>query len=729
MGKFFKTSSVNKHSHIAYITNESLGYTSMDHGHQHPIVFIPDQPEQPPVQDQAGNVVRPGIPARKGGFTIMPSETDGHGHELENYVFKKKKDDNDNEEMSVRKIRALFKAAKAYEQDFRDRSQESMDFYNNKQWTNEEIEKAKAKKRSYETINEINHKVKLLSGYQRQNRTDIRYVPVESGDQVTADILNNVVKNICEQNNFSHIETLVFEDGVITGRGFYQVYIDNDKNVEGDVIIKKYTWNDVYIGPHDEYTLDDCEYLVKTKWYSKAKVRQMFPDKVDEIKVEWDAIEELAKNNAAGSPQTKGYSLTDSEGNVNSDNFNYSPDFYDISKKNLLVMELEEKKYVKLDLLINTDDESFFDKKIFDDGMIEKIKSIPGFKEIKRTVTEYWVYKSSGGTLLDKYESDLNGFSIVPYYIEKRGDNVYGKVETVKGEQRIVNKAASQTMDIINKTATYGWFIDANTFPDEKFKKQFLQQATSAGFIQEVNSVSNIPVQVQGVKFPNELVNVQAMHSEKLRELMNVNNELLGLNSQATSGIAIVEKKRQGLIGNEYIFDNLSLAKRLLGRLLVQAVQLVYSPKRIYRILRSSNARKSIKINKEPFDSYTEDQILNLLGNLDISKFDVVVSEAEHSPTMKESNFVVFSSLMQSGLPVPPNIIYELSNLPEDLKLQAIQFIQQQQEMAAMEAKAKRDSETTKSEIGAKGKEAVARIQAMTKLQSQTQGSQNKTNT
>ena len=111
-------------------------------------------------------------------------------------------------------------------------------------------------------------------------------------------------------------------------------------------------------------------------------------------------------------------------------------------------------------------------------------------------------------------------------------------------------------------------------------------------------------------------------------------------------------------------------------------------------------------------DSYTEDQIVNLLNNLDISRFDVVVSESDHSPTMRQANFVAFSSLMQSGLPVPPNLLYELSDLPPDLKAQSIQFMQQQAESAQAEQKAKIDSENFKAKSGAMSKVQVAQIKA-----------------
>ena len=83
------------------------------------------------------------------------------------------------------------------------------------------------------TINEIEPKIDLLSGYQRQNRTDFKFMPVEEGDQRVADILNVVVKNITDQCQYPHEETLVFEDMAIRGRGCFNIYVSNEKNILG----------------------------------------------------------------------------------------------------------------------------------------------------------------------------------------------------------------------------------------------------------------------------------------------------------------------------------------------------------------------------------------------------------------------------------------------------------------------------------------------------------------
>ncbi|NIT02544.1 MAG: hypothetical protein GTO09_10475, partial [Candidatus Latescibacteria bacterium] len=107
---------------------------------------------------------------------------------------------------------------------------------------------------------------------------------------------------------------------------------------------------------------------------------------------------------------------------------------------------------------------------------------------------------------------------------------------------------------------------DDETFSDPVEEKNFRATSSQPGFVAKVSSTERPPSMVEGVRFPTELANYVNIAMAHMREIMNINPELLGINSKAESGIAIAEKKRQGLIGNEYLFDNLSNAKRTLGK-------------------------------------------------------------------------------------------------------------------------------------------------------------------
>jgi len=141
----------------------------------------------------------------------------------------------------VAEVRALFKEAKEEEKDFRKKANESLKFRYGEQWDEQTKTALKDANRAALNFNLVGSNLRLLSGYQRRNRTDIRYFPTENGDSRIADILSIVVKKILDLTNYHHEETLVFNDEQTVGRGLFHLFVSFDKNFKG----KEIRWSKV----------------------------------------------------------------------------------------------------------------------------------------------------------------------------------------------------------------------------------------------------------------------------------------------------------------------------------------------------------------------------------------------------------------------------------------------------------------------------------------------------
>ncbi|RPJ05516.1 MAG: hypothetical protein EHM36_08190 [Deltaproteobacteria bacterium] len=299
-----------------------------------------------------------------------------------------------------------------------------------------------------------------------------------------------------------------------------------------------------------------------------------------------------------------------------------------IAKKEFLVLECWQKEYRQVSVLVNPEDDVYVSADGWSKDDISSIKTIPGFRVVKQPVTRMRMTKVCGDVLLedDRPEEFEDYFDLIPIYAKKRKEKVWGKVEGMKDLQRELNKRRSQIADVINKVAGYGWFYDNTTFATPAMKEKFLASVSRPGFAIEVNSITSKPVKEEGVKFPSEIVQYELESSNKMREVSNINLEMLGQGQQTQSGIALAEKRRQGLIGNEFLFDNISLAKRVLGRVLVRLIQKVYTPERILRIVQNRHARNPIQVGGEEFDQVDPEVLKELLETEDLGKYDVVVS-------------------------------------------------------------------------------------------------------
>lgn len=666
-----------KHYHMAYMRSDGSGITSVDNDHSHDYVVL-QTPE--------------GL-----GRACSPAP-DGHTHTLMPMEAKEKKRYKSNDEL-VSEVRALFKEAKEYESDSRKKADESEEFRKGNQWKPTHKSDLEEKQRACLTINEIASKLDLLSGYQRQNRTDIKYLPVEEGDARVADILNALAKNICEQNNFEYEETQVFDDQQTAGRGHYNIYIDREVNPQGNVVIERYPRREVWYGPHEKLDASDAEYVLKSKWVSLEWAKSEWPHKADELSPSSTLDDKDDPHHTRPGEQ---YDIETKKKPASIDG--PDPDFVNIAKKEYRIVECQRKEYNRIPVVACKMDEFYENIDGIGKDDLAKLRTIPCLSVFRQKKARVRVTSIMNDVLLsDEYPDDLPAeFSIIPAYAYKIGRDWWGKVESAKDPQRAINKWNSQMVDILNKAAAYGWFGDKNTFETPQEEAKFKRNSSSPGFYQRVRNSDKPPHMVEGVKFPNELATAIEQHRITLRENMNVNPELLGLNSKAESGVAIVEKKRQGLLGNEFLFDNLNLSKKLLGRVLVALIQKTYDPKRILRVIENRNRRTPVEIAGKKFDEYDPADIRALLETADLTKYDVVVSESAYSPTNRNANFIAWSTLAMQGAPVPLTLLVELSDLPN--KQKALEQINAEIQAKAEDSKAKYNTEIQKAMIAAQSR-------------------------
>jgi hypothetical protein len=674
-----RTNKVNRHDHIVYLRKDFTGDTSTDKKHSHVIEPLPDG----------------------SGAELLPAD-DGHSHVLAGPLSVGEKERKKSDTELIKEVRELFKSARELESKPREQAEKAEKMYGGEQWKDSDRQSLEAANRACLTINEIEPKIDLLSGYQRQNRQDLRFLPIEGGDAKVAELLNVVVKNICDSTDVEYEETEVFEDALIAGRGMWHVYLDRDENLEGDLKVEYWPQKDVYFGPFNRKDQKDLEYLCKVKWFSKAKLEQLFPDKAKDLKAELDVAKDLAEDEFIHDSQS-GDRYSEEEGEPTYHEA-IDPDFINIAKKEFRLIECWRKEYKRVPVAFSPNEDFYESQEGIGEKSVSAIKTIPGLTVAYQKIARMRVTTIAGGTLLvDEYPEDHpDDFNIIPVYAKKRGNKWWGKVWTAIDMQNEINKRHSQSIDILNKCAAYGWFYDNKTFPGPQEKSQWIKNSSSPGFNQEVINSERPPTKVEGTKFPVEIVQLEQLSTEKLREIMNINPELLGINSRAESGVAIAEKKRQGLVGNEFLFDNLAISKKRLGRAIVRLIQVAYTPERIMRIVNNANSRSSVEIAGKPLDQYDPAMIEKMLRNADLTKYDVAVTESAYSPTNRRYNFIVWSELAGRGVPVPPDLLIELSDLGDKEKVK--QQVQQMKEEQAKMEKAKIDAEIQKTLISAQSK-------------------------
>jgi len=199
------------------------------------------------------------------------------------------------------------------------------------------------------------------------------------------------------------------------------------------------------------------------------------------------------------------------------------------------------------------------------------------------------------------------------------------------------------------------------------------------------------------------------MFNNDMREVLNINLEFMGQDQGQQSGIAMKQKIAQQLIGNDFLFDNLSFAKKKIGQIVIKKIAKTYTTERIMRILSNQNS-KQISMNEKPVEltgpegkkvnltDIPPDAIQRILDTSDLTKYDIIVSESPNSPSAMVGNFLMLMELAGKGISIPPEAILEFAPIPHKDKI--IDMIKNAQAETAAQEDKKYQTEIAKTMIG-----------------------------
>jgi hypothetical protein len=175
-----------------------------------------------------------------------------------------------------------FKRAYAAKRKLLEREQEDFRFALGEQWSAED--KAKLEEAGFKpfTDNRIQPNLFLLTGLERQNRTDFKAFPEGDEDSLKADIATALFKHANKKSGFQYKSSDQFKDGITCGESHLELYLDYTENL----INGKPCWNKVdgsmlFPDPEfREYDFSDARFVFKvTLDLSLEDLVRLYPEK------------------------------------------------------------------------------------------------------------------------------------------------------------------------------------------------------------------------------------------------------------------------------------------------------------------------------------------------------------------------------------------------------------------------------------------------------------------
>ena len=593
-------------------------------------------------------------------------------------------------------------------------------FFAGDQWRPADRKKLEAQRRPVLTINKILSTVGNVMGEQINNRAEISFRPRSGAPTETADVLNKVFKQISDNNQLDWKRSNMFDDGVIGSRGYLDVRLEYGDSMQGEVRIENINPKNVIVDPDaEEYDPDKWGEVFTTKWLTG-----------DDIAVLYNQADAKILKDKVGSSLTNDIDVLSNHRDRFGDPHytGYVQGMADTSTmRNIRVVE---RQYRQLDrqkhfLSPETGDMRPVPEEFNRDRIAFFVEKY-GFQVVPKLVRRIrWTVVADNLVLHDDW-SPYQHFTVVPYFPHFRRGTTIGLVENLLGPQELLNKVTSQELHVVNTTANSGYKVKAGALSNMTVE-ELEEKGAQTGIVIEVNGDPDTDVQkIVANQVPQGLDRISYKAEESIKTISGISDSMQGMDRADVAAKAIQAKQKAGSTNLVKPFDNLTRSDAILARNVLDLVQEFYTEERLLTIThdQATGETQTFAINQPNPNPETgmeteESPYQEILNDITLGEYDVVVTSVPHRETLEDSQFEQAMALRESGIMLPDSVIIDASRLINKKEIirqmQAASQSPEAQAQAQMQQRGQA-AEVAKTEAEAQNKGADSQLkQAKTK--------------
>jgi len=525
-----------------------------------------------------------------------------------------------------------------------------------------------ANRRRLFNFNRIRRVINMISGHQRRTRKSMIAVPIENADDMTADQFTKVLMHVAHQDGILETISDAFYGSLTTGMTLLEVWNDFRKDpVSGTLRVNKCEYNEFLIDPYfRKADLSDCRGIWKRSYMTKREIISLMPDKEDEIM-------SIMVNASAPSKDAK---------------FQYMPENYGWSYKNLMAYdEFHYQDFRQQKLLVDSQTGETTEWRSQDeDRLKEFLRTYPQVTVIETTIPTVKVGIVVQGKVLYDGPNTLgiDRYPFVPVltYYNPQSPYYYlriqGVVRGLRDAQYLYSRRKVIELDILESQINSGWIYKENALVNPK--DVFLSNQ-GRGLALKDSALMTDVMQIPAPQIPPSMFQLSEGLANEINQISGVNEELLGSAMDDKAGVLSMLRQGAGLTTLQPLFDQLDQSQKLLGRILIEAVQSNYTPGKIQKILK-----------EQPSDQFY---------NKAFGIYDCVVEDGLNTATQKQMEFAQLLQLRELGVPIPDESLVESATLQNKKKLIEImqKNQQQQQQMQQMQMQSALQEQQARTEL------------------------------
>jgi len=177
-----------------------------------------------------------------------------------------------------------FEDAEQATQDSRAEAEQARDYFDGKQWSDDEIAELAKRKQPVITDNKLKDKIEYLIGLEAASRTDPKAYPRTPMDEESAEAATDALRFVAENNDLDSVVSDIAENMLIEGAGGCEVTVRR-KGDDVEIVIPVIPWDRMYFDPHSmKRDFSDARYLGQFVWMDQEEAASKWPD------VDWDSV-------------------------------------------------------------------------------------------------------------------------------------------------------------------------------------------------------------------------------------------------------------------------------------------------------------------------------------------------------------------------------------------------------------------------------------------------------
>lgn len=540
-------------------------------------------------------------------------------------------------------------------EDFLRRAEVGFDFYAGRQWTPEEIREMRESNRPYLTINQMFRTLDSIVGEMLYSTGDVRFTPksVDAQDGA-AEGLEKIWLDANQRSKTQYFEPQLLLDGLLTGRGYYDIRMDFDDNLMGWLKVSRKRPQNIILHPYlSSRDPDDWPEVFETRYSSLDEISLMYGQAAaDEIK-------------GAGqcdflSPEDR-YEERLLSTRVNSSGFgNFDPQQLGtqtyLRTRRLIERQYRAVKYKEFFIDPPTGEMTEVPEN-WDRNRIARMREVSGCEVIRRRAsTVRWRVTCDRFVLHDE-DSPYKHFTIVPFFPWFVDGHTMSLGENLVDMSRMTNKLYSQYLHILNSAANSGWKVKAGSLKNMN-EADLETKGAKTGLVAVLDDVADLD-RIQPGQLPSGHDTLAATVRTMFDDISGYTNTMKGADRADAAGKAIDAKIARGAVNLATAYNAIYHAKTMLAERACNLAQNYYTETRFLRLSGGYAAPDSSTTINQPTPEGA------FLNDITVGTFDVTVIPAPQRETVEQNTFQQLMEMRKElGVAIPDAVLLEYSAVP-----------------------------------------------------------------